>query len=268
MINSTHPSHQHIIDEVYEAFFTPTPSPLPAATDGLLAQAQNERIPFAETEIVVSTWGDGPTVLLVHGWGGNRLQLGAFVLPLVDAGYRVVAFDQPAHGDSPGKTTNVFVVADSLQVIGSYYGPFQAILAHSLGTLGTSFALVNRDFPHPSRLVYFGALNRLMDFVPRFQVMAQLSDEITAGLAQAIENRFGRDELEAITNARLVPHLPLPALLFHDRQDAVTPVSDSRAIARAWPGAQLVETDGLGHRRVLRDAKIIEQVVAFVRGED
>lgn len=255
---------QRIIDQVYEAFFTPPPNPLPAPTDGILAQAQNDTIPFREDEIAVSTWGDGPTILLVHGWGGNRLQLGAFVTPLVDAGYRVVAFDQPAHGDSPGKSTNILVVADSLEVVGRYYGPFHAILAHSLGTLGTSYALVNRDFAHPTRLVYFGALNRLMDFIPRYQVMAQLNDEITAGLKQAIENSFGRDQLELITNETLVPQLPLPALLFHDRQDAITPISDSQAIARAWPGAQLIESDGLGHRRLLQDAKTIEQVVSFI----
>ena len=52
-----------------------------------------------------TAWGAGPTVLLVHGWEGRGAQLGALVDPLVAAGYRAVALDGPAHGDSPGVTT-------------------------------------------------------------------------------------------------------------------------------------------------------------------
>ena len=45
-------------------------------------------------------WGDGPVVYLVHGWGGRGSQLASFVEPLLVAGFRVVMFDAPAHGDS------------------------------------------------------------------------------------------------------------------------------------------------------------------------
>src|SRR5213082_3427517 len=48
-------------------------------------------------------WGAGPAVLLVHGWEGRGAQLGALVDPLVEAGYRVIALDGPAHGDSAGR---------------------------------------------------------------------------------------------------------------------------------------------------------------------
>src|SRR4051812_27348861 len=48
-------------------------------------------------------WGTGPTVYLVHGWGGNADQMRHFVGPLVAAGFRVVAHDAPSHGRSdPG----------------------------------------------------------------------------------------------------------------------------------------------------------------------
>ena len=70
--------------------------PLPGGTTWTL--------PFGPSEIAGQTWGDGPTVVLVHGWGGNRAQLAAtFVEPLVAAGLRVVAYDAPSHGVSgPG----------------------------------------------------------------------------------------------------------------------------------------------------------------------
>jgi len=45
-------------------------------------------------------WGNGPTVILLHGWGGYAGQLSAFVEPLVRSGYQVIAFDAPSHGES------------------------------------------------------------------------------------------------------------------------------------------------------------------------
>jgi hypothetical protein len=45
--------------------------------------------------IAGESWGDGPAVYLVHGWGGCRAHLGVFVKPLVEAGHRVIAFDLP-----------------------------------------------------------------------------------------------------------------------------------------------------------------------------
>src|SRR3954471_12912224 len=55
----------------------------------------------AHTTVAAWKWGQGPTVLLVHGWEGRGSQLGSFVEPLVAAGLSVVAFDAPGHGDSP-----------------------------------------------------------------------------------------------------------------------------------------------------------------------
>jgi hypothetical protein len=36
-------------------------------------------------------------------------------------------------------------------------------------------------------------------------------------------------------------------------------------LAQAWPNAQLVHTTELGHRRILRDDRVIANVVGFVR---
>jgi hypothetical protein len=36
------------------------------------------------------------------------------------------------------------------------------------------------------------------------------------------------------------------------------------AITRAWRGAEMLMTDGLGHRRILRDPDVVATAVAFV----
>lgn len=265
-LESAATKQQGIVKKVYQAFFGPSRYEVKPAEREVIEWGNNYRIPFEGGELAVTTWGgNGPAVLLMHGWGGARAQMTGFVDALLFAGYRVVAYDQPAHGESGGKMTNLLEIAPTLDLIAKQEGTFDAIIAHSFGTLITSYALVHRNFPPPSRLVYFGAFNRLMDALPRFQVIAQLPDEIMGGLRDMISEKFGKEVLDAIVNENLVQRIHIPALMFHDRSDNVTPVQDSRAIARAWRNVQYIETDGLGHRGALQSKEIHEQIVSFLK---
>ncbi len=255
---------QAVLKRVYRAFFSPGRYDVKSADQTILDRGATYRLPFEGGELALTTWGEGPAILLMHGWGGARAQMTGFVDPLLKAGYRVVAYDQPAHGESDGKTTNLLEIAPTMDLIAKREGPFHAVIAHSFGTLITSYALVQRKFPPPARLVYFGAFNRLMDSLPRFQAVAGVPDEIMTALRRMMDANFGRNVLESIVNAALVPQIDIPALMFHDTADNVTPVADSRAIARLWPGARLIETEGFGHRGALQSAVIHAEVVKFL----
>jgi pimeloyl-ACP methyl ester carboxylesterase len=115
--------------------------------------------------------------------------------------------------------------------------------------------------------VYFGSLNRLMDSPSRYQTLANLPPEIVAGLEAMIYEQFGRQVLEAIVNEQLAAQINVPALLFHDTQDRITPIDDSRAIASAWKRARLIETSGLDHRGGLRSSEVHAQVARFLSGD-
>jgi pimeloyl-ACP methyl ester carboxylesterase len=257
---------QAIVKKVYRAFFGPNKYEVKSADEAIIAKGKNYRIPFKDGELAVTTWGEsGPTVLLMHGWGGARAQMTGFVEPLLAAGYRVVAYDQPAHGESDGKLTNILEISPTMDLVMQREGKFNVIIAHSFGTIITSYALVKRNFPTPSKLVYLGAFNRLWDAIPRFQVLANLPDELINGLRDMIVENFGEGVLDVIVNEEFVKQIKIPALMFHDRSDNVTPVEDSRAIAAVWNEAQYVETNGLGHRGALQSAEVHEKVVHFLK---
>src|SRR6266498_2180323 len=267
-LDSTTARMQAIVKKTYQAFFSPSRYEEKSSDRVVIERGNNDRVPFEGGELAVTTWGEsGPAILLMHGWGGARAQMTGFVDPLLSAGYRLVAYDQPAHGESDGTMTNLLEIAPTLDLIAEREGPFHAILAHSFGTLITSYALVNQNLPHPARLVYFGAFNQLLESLPRFQVIACLPDQIMDGFRQMLYENFGRDVLESITNEKLTPQIHIPALMFHDAADNVTPVEDSRAIAQVWKYAQYIETEGLGHRGALQSKSIHEQVVKFLQEE-
>jgi pimeloyl-ACP methyl ester carboxylesterase len=250
---------------LYRLFFGPARYEMKPADQAILDRGSDYRLPYAGGTLAVTTWGNsGQTVLLMHGWGGSRAQMSGLVDPLLAAGYRVVAYDQPAHGESDGTMTNILEIAPTLNLITKQEGNFHAVLAHSFGTLIISFALVHLGFPPPRKLVYFGSFNRLMDSLPRFQVLARLSDPVMEALRRRMYENLGRERLESISHNLLAPQIDIPLLMFHDTEDEVTPVEDSRIIARAWKEACFIETSGLGHRGALGSGEIHKQVIEFL----
>ena len=57
----------------------------------------------------------------------------------------------------------------------------------------------------------------------------------------------------------------MPTLVVHDRGDRQTPYADAVRLVASLPDARLVTTDGLGHRRILKDAAVVRQVADLPR---
>jgi pimeloyl-ACP methyl ester carboxylesterase len=211
--------------------------------------------------------GDPPVVYLVHGWGGWRWQLDGFVAPLVEAGFRVVAFDAPSHGASdpgpegPGRST-VLELADALAAVVAANGPAHAVVAHSLGATAAAFA-IRAGLP-VERAAFLAPMADPLPYTRTFAGRLGFGERVRTRLADRIERRVGLPlsafDVPAMADQVATP----PLLLVHDRRDAETGWSDSAAIARSWPGSRLVTTGGLGHRRILRAPAVIAEVVEFV----
>jgi pimeloyl-ACP methyl ester carboxylesterase len=208
-----------------------------------------------------------PVVYLVHGWGGWRWQLDAFVAPLVEAGLPVVAFDAPSHGASdpgpegPGRST-LLEFADALAAVVAANGPAHAVIAHSLGATATAYA-VRAGLP-AGRLAFVAPMADPLPYTRTFAGRLGFGERVRTRLVARIERRVGTSmsAFDVPAMARQVATPPL--LLVHDRQDAETGWADSAAIAQSWPDTRLITTTGLGHRRILRAPAVVTEVTGFV----
>jgi pimeloyl-ACP methyl ester carboxylesterase len=241
-------------------FFTP-PRARSRRIEAFLAGGQSFAVRSGGRRIAAWRWGHGPTVLLVHGWGGLGGQLSEMVDPLVRAGFTVVAFDAPGHGRSGRGMTSLVDFARAVDAITRAAGPLYGVVTHSLGGAAIAFAL--RRGLRVERAVFICPPARPVDWARTFADRLGVADDVMALMRRRAEKRLGVawSDLDIPSFAG---SLTTGLLVIHDKDDADVQWSDGELLARSWPGAELVTTTGLGHRRILRDPGVVERAVAFL----
>jgi pimeloyl-ACP methyl ester carboxylesterase len=211
--------------------------------------------------LAAHAWGSGPIVLLVHGWEGRGTQLGMFVEPLVERGFRVIAVDNPAHGESSGTRTDLIECTEALRRVARDLGPLAGVIGHSLGGAVTTLAL-ERGLDAKA-VVLISMPSSVRDVIARFARVAGLNERSARAFRELMEEQTGVT-LQDVEIFERVAGLRVPALIVHDRGDHEVPFHHAERLAARWPGAQLTVTNDLGHRRILKDADVIRRAVAFV----
>jgi pimeloyl-ACP methyl ester carboxylesterase len=191
--------------------------------------------------------------------------MGAFAQPLVKRGFSVIAFDAPGHGKSRGKQTNVFEFASALQVVAQQCGEVKAIIAHSFGAIVTTLTL--HQGLHVGKVVCISSPTSPLFLVDSFCLTFALSEKTKALFKQMLEKQFGADLWQRIASEEQVTDNRTPALIIHDKADADVPYQWSERLAQAWPGSYLWLTQGLGHRRILRNPAVVEAVSEFIASD-
>ena len=249
---------------IAERLFLAAPRhPQPGHEAAELASARRTVVD-ADTPIVAWTWGHGPAVLLVHGWGGRGAQLAGFVLPLVRNGYSVITLDAPGHGQSPGRRSSLVAFVDAIHAVSRALGPVRGVIAHSIGAAAAACAL--RDGLRADAAVFLAPPADLAlhaDIMLETLGFGRRAREL---MRERVERRLGV-AWSTLDVAGFAPQMRTPLLVIHDREDAEVPWQEGANIAQAWPGATLSITGGLGHRRLLRDRDVMREAVGFVLAE-
>lgn len=245
-------------------FLTPPRGRDAAATALDLIDARSTTLEHKGRHIAMWRWGsrDAPAVLLAHGWGGNAAQMRPFVFPLLCAGYRVIAYDQPAHGVSEGKLTALPDFAEVFGEVAAYHGGVHGVIAHSLGGAAAALALASGKAFY-RRIVLVSPPSDLVGYSRRFARWYWMPEPVRKAMQAAIEERYGVrwEELEL---ARVAPRLAAKALVIHDRDDRMIPWRQGNAVAQHWRGARLMTTQDLGHGRILQDEAVTAAAVDFI----
>lgn len=207
--------------------------------------------------------GDGPTLFFQHGWEADSADLATHAEALMGAGYRVVLIDGPAHGESEGRKTSMLDFAAGLGAAATAFGNPHGVVGHSMGCPSTVIATA-RGLIAPQVFVALASPRSLPENV-KFQGRSMgLTRRAVRLMLEGIEKRLG-EPIEHFDISRDAPSMTARALFVHGTGDQIVRAENSRDVAGIWPQAEIELYDGLGHRGVLRDARVVERVVEFLR---
>jgi pimeloyl-ACP methyl ester carboxylesterase len=246
----------------HRLFFTPLRARVRDEERAVLAEGEVFTLEAGGERVVGRAWGEGPTVLLAHGWGGHSGQMTAFVGPLVAAGFRAVAIDLPGHGESAGRVSSLVHFAAALARAAALWKPVQGLVAHSFGAAAGTYAM-SCGMP-VGRAVFFAPPARFDSFWARFRAGVGVSPEIMERMLRQSESWL-QVRFDGIAAVDLAPRMTAPLLVLHDPEDREVSFDEGAELARRWPGAELRPVERLGHLRILKDERCVAEAVEFLR---
>jgi pimeloyl-ACP methyl ester carboxylesterase len=205
--------------------------------------------------------GVGPALLLVHGWERQVSDFSSLIPVLLGAGYRVIAFDLPAHGASESVTASIPTCAEACMAMQQKFGEFHAVIGHSVGALIAAQATILGL--KLNRAVAISAPARYEECARRFARQSELRDDEADEMIRALDGMGANASTISLPN--IAHNLAGHALFIHSRDDRVVPFSDSLENAKAWSGAMFLQLDNLGHRRILNCPDVLRTIADFVR---
>ena len=241
--------------------------------------ARRDVVEVRDLAVQTYQWGTGTrAALLLHGWHGRASQFATLVRDLVAEGYRVHAFDAPAHGDSAGNRTDARDWIAAARSLARSEGPFDLVIGHSFGAFAALAAV--RDGVDAARVVTIAGAGTADAFLAQFSRTLGLSHPARIAFESAFHRRLRMTPHEAAALLDSLAH-PLPAetelLVIHDTDDRALDAAGSLALHRAYENnayennaherrSRLLLTSGLGHNRLLAGDEVLDAVLTFADG--
>jgi 3-oxoadipate enol-lactonase len=231
-------------------------------------------------DIAVEVEGEGPTLLFLHGVGGNRTNWAAQMAHFAPLGFTAAAWDARGYGDSAGGLERFEQFADDAAAVIAGLGAPAHVVGLSMGgrialdlwkryraqvaslTLADTSAGAPPDPAKARRALDL----RLRPIVEEGRTPADIAESIVAEVAgpqisaparaQLVDShrRLRADGYAAALRAVVGFHdfppfaaIDVPTLVIVGEHDRIAPLALARATAAAIPGARLAELAGAGH---------------------
>ncbi len=206
---------------------------------------------------------DGKKLLFVHGWNGRSSQFFRIIELLSDNGYDITAFDLPGHGRSTRSTTNLPEITDLISEVTKSRGPYHAILCHSFGGVAALNA-VRLGATFEKLVLISPGVYEIKPMFKTFVGLFGLDEEYYADrLFDLAESLYGSSPGEFGLD-RFSKQIGMDTLIVHCEDDKEALKEIAITLHGDMKNSVLYMTEGLGHRRILRDQKVAEKVMNFL----
>jgi pimeloyl-ACP methyl ester carboxylesterase len=170
-------------------------------------------------------------------------------------------WDGPAHGENPEARTHMvefgLALRDDLE---SLKTGVEVLVAHSFGG-GASAWAVSKGL-QVANLFVIGTPVSIEGVLHRFEKRLRLHPKASHAFRKQMEHLTGLT-VNKISLTHYYPTLSMKTRVtqIHDRLDKEVPYAEIAEFQKKYPDANIFETEGLGHRRILLSDKVISEVL-------
>jgi pimeloyl-ACP methyl ester carboxylesterase len=238
-------------------------------------------------EIAFIDEGEGEPVLLIHGFASNTrvnwVSTG-WTKYLLEAGFRVIAFDHRGHGESEklydqAQYSAPLMAADAARLLKHLNVPSSNVIGYSMGARVAAFLTIARP-DLVKKVVFAGLAERMISGVPGAEAIAEAleaphaSDVADAGAKTfrifADQTKSDRKALAACirsTRVKIKPEalavIKVPVLVVAGELDDVS--GKVEPLVALIPGAKGLTLPGKNHMSAVGDRDFKRESAAFFR---
>ena len=192
--------------------------------------------------------GQGPGIILSHGWSGSASQMFPLMAKIANAGFQAIAYDQLGHGRSARDDANLFLFIKTKQCVLAHIEAereIKAIVSHSMAAPAALHALTK---PYPLLLIApaFRFVESMFEKIEQSGVRKKLLTDTLNHLEQKYKMQI--DKIDPVLKLGRYANL---VHILHDENDRYIPISDSIAVVEQYPEIPLTRTRNLGHSRII-----------------
>lgn len=208
---------------------------------------------------------DDPPILLVHGWEGQAGDFYRLIPSLLDAKYRVITFDGPAHGESTGKTTNMIDFAKVIKHILDVYSlDFECAIGHSFGGASLIYSVSKLRVNNVKKLITVSSPDKVSTIFNNFFEMMDINENLSKLFILTLENQTGV-KVNDLSLSEMYKKVLNPSMIIHDEGDKVVPFDDAKNISKVLPRLLFYKTKGFGHVRILHEKSVHNKILEFIK---
>ena len=213
----------------------------------------------------INLFGSGSRVIIVsHGWGDTSKSFQEMIVSLTLQGYIVAAIDHIGHGRSSGSKSHLLSFIESLELLVEHFNEervaVDAIIGHSMGAIATlnlpSYLLENK------KIILISSPINFFELMFEKVEQAGISRKLLSRVLENISHKHGKTWQQLTTESNR-DKLALDITFIHDRQDRYAPFADVSLFLQQEKNT-LIETEGLGHRRILSDTNVINNITQML----
>ncbi|WP_419701662.1 alpha/beta fold hydrolase [Mucilaginibacter sp. NFX135] len=211
-------------------------------------------------------WGNGSRkVLITHGWSSK----GADFIDLITAlrtidDLQIIAFDAPGNGSSEGELSNLLLFAEAVKAVIRTYGAPDIMICHSLGVMANTVAIKETGIK-PSLLINITPMVNLKENF----IATMNSADVPKAAQDKFFERFNQifDVPTSYFNLADIyqEDIAVKHWLSYDRDDKMTPFFYMQELLNRHPVITSKEYPNATHERIIKDPRLIEDVLELVR---